>query len=207
MVIPAFRRHPKSAAVIGRLVVGYGEIEFLLAWTAGAALASQNAIPIGLSKPEHRQQYEHEALTLFFKERGGKERIRKAGRIISPTASIVGLHKELCDALLIVRRCYSIRNMFAHCQFDDNYRKRGLFFVDLEDAVRKPPLVIITRHASASSLETAESYFDLATSYLNYLQQAILVRNQLALGPELSKPQKIPAMRTNSLLFPHKPVR
>src|SRR5262245_59269516 len=53
-LMPAFRRRKTSAAIVGRLLAGYGELEFLLAFCVGAADASRIAPKPGQQIGAHR---------------------------------------------------------------------------------------------------------------------------------------------------------
>src|SRR5208282_472471 len=81
MLMPAFHKRKKNAITIARIVAGYGEVEFLLAWTAGTALACQTSIPSGTSKAEHRHYFEKEGLRQIFSIWKNADRINEARNI------------------------------------------------------------------------------------------------------------------------------
>src|SRR5215469_111192 len=58
-LMPAFHRRKKDSAVIGRLIAGYGELEFLLAMCTGVALAARRKPNPKHTKPRHRIRHEH----------------------------------------------------------------------------------------------------------------------------------------------------
>jgi hypothetical protein len=207
LLLPAFHKRKKNAGSIGRLVAGYGEIEFLLAWTAGTALACQIPLKLGISKGEHRHQYEHEGIVRLYSIRGETARIEFAKKTIRPTIVANKLEEEFHDAMMLVWSCLKIRNLFAHCNWDQS-SKRGIFFVNLEDTARSnPPFKFNTRHAGTKSLGLAEGYFASTIEFLNYISQAMAVRGQVALGPEFPKPKRIRGLKTDMDLFPHKEAR
>jgi hypothetical protein len=41
MLMPAFHRFPKEAAIIARIVAGFGEIELMLAWCLGEVIGDE----------------------------------------------------------------------------------------------------------------------------------------------------------------------
>ena len=207
MLMPAFQKRRKNSASVGRLIAGYGEIEFLLGWTAGTALACQTPIPLGVSKGEHRNQYEREGLRQIFLVRRESDRIVAAKNISREAIKKSGLMAEYHDALFLTWTCLKIRNLFAHCHWYES-KKRGLFFVNIEESAKdSQTFEFQTGHATSEALDTAESYFTSAIAHFNYIAQALAVRNQVAIGPEFSRPQKIRGVKPNTVLFPPKPVR
>ena len=74
-LMPAFHRRKKDSAVVGRLIAGYGELEFLLAMCTGVALAARRKPDPKHTRPRHRIRYEHIGIKRFFKIRGEQNRI------------------------------------------------------------------------------------------------------------------------------------
>src|SRR5688500_6557574 len=64
-ILIAFQRYPKEAAIIGRLLAGYGDLEYELHLSLGAALGSDEA-----------------ALRAMFRVRGEKQRIQIADALM-----------------------------------------------------------------------------------------------------------------------------
>ena len=93
-LMPAFHRRKQNAASVGRLVAGYGELEFLLAWCAGTALACQTSIKNGKTAAQHRMAGEHEGVRRIFSIRGESKRIGAAKRLIRPAAINAGLQND-----------------------------------------------------------------------------------------------------------------
>jgi hypothetical protein len=206
VLMPAFHKRKKNALSIARLVTGYGEIEFLLAWCAGTALACQTPIPPGTAKGEHRQSFEHEGIVKLFSIRGESKRVDLGKKIISPTVINSTLEQDYKDAIDAIWACLAIRNGFAHCNWDQS-PKLGLFFVNLEETAKRTPFRMETQHADTASLKVAEDYFAHTMALLNYLAQAMAVTNGVAIGPLFPKPVRIPVLKTGTDLFPHKQVR
>jgi hypothetical protein len=207
LLLPAFHKRKKNAASIGRLVAGYGEIEFLLAWCVGTALACQTPSEAGMSKGEHRAHYEHEGIAQLYVKRGESARIDFAKQAMGPVITRYHLDDVFHDAVMLVQLCLKIRNLFSHCNWDQS-SKRGLFFVSLEDSAKQhPPLHLRTRHAGTKSLDIAEGYFTLAISLLNFISQAMAVRGQVAIGPEFATPKRVKGLKSEIDLFPYKPAR
>jgi hypothetical protein len=207
LLLPAFHKRKKNAASVGRLVAGYGEIEFLLGWCAGTALACETPIGPGISKAEHRATYEHEGVAQLYVKRGESARIDFAKDTMHAVIARYKLNQEFHDAIMLVQQCLKIRNLFAHCNWDQS-SKRGLFFVSLEDAAKQhPPLQPRTRHAGTKALEAAEDYFTSTIMILNFIAQAMAVRGGVAIGPEFPKPERVKGLKPDIDLFPYKSVR
>ena len=95
-LMPAFHRRKKDSAVVGRLIAGHGELEFLLAMCTGVALAARRKPDPKHTRPRHRIRYEHIGIKRFFKIRG--DRLRNCGRL---NTSIRFSHSDhLIDSIL-----------------------------------------------------------------------------------------------------------
>jgi hypothetical protein len=132
-LMPAFRRRKTSAAIVGRLLAGYGELEFLLAFCVGAADAARIAPKPGQQAGAHRWYHERQAIQDMFRERGESKRFNRAKKRMNKEFAGAGLKGHYIETMGAMHQCLKIRNLFAHCHWTQS-RKRGLFFIDLEDA-------------------------------------------------------------------------
>ncbi len=196
--------------MVGRLVVGYGELELCLAKCVGMALAFKRNPP---SDPQtryiHRIRYENFAIKLIFRLRGEKKRIDTASKIMRQAYTQVGLRSEFDAAINALRACLGVRNLLAHCAWTQS-KKRGLFFINLEDVAKLPRKLDLTdwRHASAKTLADLESYFSYTEQLLDFLAGLFAVKTQLMRGPSsLPEPRKRALPKPNAKLFPHKSPR
>ncbi len=206
-LMPEFHKKKKAAGAVGRIVTGYGELEFLLAWCAGTALACQTAPNPGSTLPQHRIAGEHEGIRRIFAIRGETNRIDAAKRLIRPVAVKVGIENDYIEIMGSFSSCLRVRNTFAHCNWDQT-KKRGLFFVDLEEAARSGPVFPMNpRHADTKTLEMIEEYFVYVTHCLQYVSEFIAIKNELLKHSLPSRPKRMPNLKSNSLLFPHKNPR
>jgi len=105
----------------------YGELEFILAWCAGTALACETVIKPGHSAPQHRIAGEHEGVQRIFSIRGETNRIDAAKRLIRPAAIKVGLQNDYIELMSSFRACLRIRNTLAHCNWDQSKKTRSVF--------------------------------------------------------------------------------
>lgn len=91
-----------EAALIGRLVVGYGEMDISMVIVAGKALGLQFPLL--------------DAIEEVYSERSRIELIRK---LSSAKLSQLGLNAKFEQALLATDTCREIRNHYAHCHYGD----------------------------------------------------------------------------------------
>jgi hypothetical protein len=205
MLMPAFRFRRKNSATVGRLIAGYGELEYLLSVCAGRAIAVKRRIPPNTMRVVHRAKYENRGTKLIFRIRGEKKRIDIASRIMRPAYTGAGLGAELDETLNAMRASLLFRNLFAHCHWARS-KKRGLFFINLEESAKLPQKLNLSRfrHASSKSLQRAEDYFWYTFQMLDYLMDEFAFRTQLGLIPSPSKPRKRPVLNPDTKLFPYK---
>jgi hypothetical protein len=207
MLMPAFHRRKKDAGAVGRLIAGYGELELGLSKCVGMALAFKRNPPVDAQhRYIHRIRYENFAIKLVFRmRRGEKKRIGDCGKIMRKPYAQEGLTKELDETLNAMRACLRFRNLFAHCTWAQS-RKRGLFFINLEEVARMPRKLDLNhfRHVSAKTLDDLESYFFHTAVLLDALAGAFAVKTQLMRGPLPLRPRKRPEPKPDTSLFPHK---
>src|SRR5215210_3641414 len=118
-ILPSFARYPAEAAIIGRILAGYGELEFELATCVGECVQGTRT-----------------AFRILFRTRG------ESARILTADAILRSIYEEngLADAWEITRQgmvwCKNTRNRYAHCHWYDD--EGGLFFTHIEKAAMTP---------------------------------------------------------------------
>lgn len=156
-IMPAFRAHPKEAEIIGRLLAGYGELEFLMAMCVAECVG-------GLST----------ASRLLFRNRGEEHRISIADAVLVPYCDKFNLLEEW----EIVRRglswCKQTRNQFSHCHWYDD-GPGELFFTNIEKAAKTKlgEAKLAFFHVDVSLLNLHEAYFRWTGDGLVYLRARI----------------------------------
>jgi hypothetical protein len=155
MVMPVFQRFPKEAAIIGRLLAGYGELEIDLLHCVSVARKDFDAV-----------------LKAMFRTRGETQRLNVADALGRQLYRKLKLGTDFETALAAVRYCLKIRNQYAHCNWYDDYSGR-LAFVNVEEVATKNEHVSgfdnITRYyVDVPTLEEQESYFGYAGALLAY---------------------------------------
>lgn len=159
LIFPAFHEWPDEAAIVGRLLVDYGELEFELALSMGHAISDKR-----------------QGLRDFFKTRTAKARIELAEEQASPWMRLTGVGDEFAEAIAAMRVCKDIRNGFAHCHWvseKHNPECDGLFFVNVEDWAKSPGVAFQWQHASLPRLQELEAYFKYTHECLWHVLTAI----------------------------------
>ena len=170
-ILPQFERHPQELAVIGRLVAGYGELEFTL---ATCAVVYTGDIAMGYR--------------LIFRFRSESTRIQIADTIIRGHANKIGLGPFYEHCLGALRYCLKIRNQYAHCHWPKP--ENGILgFHELESSFVGPNLKPTDfKPIDLDLLNAQEAYFCYTRDCLIYLRSETIFR--ISQKPHsLSKPQ------------------
>lgn len=155
---PAFDRHPAEAALIGRILSSFGELEIMLCRNAGRAL--QSAVTV---------------MRTLYRIRMTSTRIDVADGLMKPTFAAYGLTDDYDLALGMLRHCLKIRNQYAHCNWADSLSS-GLFFADLEDSAKTEKFEYTFKHVSGPLLNEQLEYFAVTLEWLQFLDREISVK-------------------------------
>jgi hypothetical protein len=163
-VFSPFARFPTEAAIIGRLVVLYGELEYALCGCLTAVIL------------EHHVDTAFRALLRI---RGGAARIDVADALMYATYQKFELGEAYDVALSALRWCKNIRNQYAHSHWHDGGAD-GLFFMELEEAAKGKAgdLDVKFRHVDATLLTQQEEHFRYTDEWLHYLPLELLHRQR-----------------------------
>lgn len=153
MLMPSFHRHPNEAAIIGRIIVGFGELEFML---AGCMVRATSM---------HKQ-----GMPAVFQLGSTSARIDLAEVLAREAFQKRGAAKEFGDTVGAVRTCYAIRNQYAHCHWAD-HQKGGLFFTNMEEAAERADFELFWKHVDVPLLTAQEDYFNYAVQCLLRLEE------------------------------------
>ena len=169
-IMPAFLRYPAEAAIIGRLLAGYGELEFLLHLLLSEAVGDQST-----------------SGRLMFRSRSEEHRLSTADALIRPMLEQHSLIEPWDRVRRAVFWCKTTRNQYAHCHWlaDDDH---GLMFTHIEKAAKSlnGQLKLEFFHVDVPLLERIEAYFHYADVGLGYLRAE--VRSRKAGGDQPSHP-------------------
>jgi len=170
--------HDAEMAIIGRLLAGYGELEYALGLLLAAVL---NDIPT--------------MIRVLFRVRGEEARIQIADALMRHQFESTELKHLYNETISDMQYCKSIRNQFAHCMFDGFSKPGELCFVDLEKTAKEPAKSAVRPVSiQLSLLKKHEEYFGYVQWRLFYLagEYARLMKrtesNDLKLQEAVSRP-------------------
>jgi hypothetical protein len=161
---PAFDRFPNEAQLIGKLLAGFGEIEFSVCRNAGHA--ARNVVDI---------------IKALYRLRATSSRIDAADALARGQFHAANLGMQDQTAQTMVGICLRIRNQFAHCLWADHLETpaSGLFFTDLQAAADAlEGFEYAWRHIDALLLAEHEAYFALTMEWLTFLDVELAIRRK-----------------------------
>src|SRR5262249_33912445 len=104
-LMPAFRRRKTSAAIVGRLLAGYGELEFLLAFCVGAAHAAAIAPSARPHARAHRWHHNEHAIKDMFRQRAESKRFNRAKKRMNKEFAGAGLKSDYIETMGAMNPC------------------------------------------------------------------------------------------------------
>jgi hypothetical protein len=162
-------------AIVGRILVGYGELEFSL----------MHAVQMA------RKGDFDSTLKAMFRVRGEAQRIQIADALGRQSYNKLGLAQDFEEMMSAMDHCRAIRNQYAHAYWHDY---SGLCLVDLEGLAKQDEEVInltATKFAflDLALLEAQENYLSYTDKLIGYINfQGRFLAGQLTSNPR-SKPQ------------------
>ena len=155
--MPAFDRHSKTGTAIGRIVVGYGELEFDFCRLIAALSGNFDA-----------------AIKIMFRTRGESQRIQVADGFVRNLIPEGAFRKAYEETVAHLRYCIKIRNQYAHCNWVESVNGADLVFIDLEE-IAKPDTSAdsgtLTMHLIKEKLALEqEQFLILIMDWVNWLR-------------------------------------
>lgn len=173
-----FKEFPKEAEIIGRLLAGYGELEFVMTSCLTNVLGSNSEV----------------AFKTMYRARGEERRILVADAIMREPYSEIGLADAYCDAISSMQHCRVIRNQYAHCSWHRGENTGLLCFVDLEKATKKHRDLKVTKcPVSVELLHQQDDYFAYSNALFVFLFLEFRHRAGKESSPGIARPPKRPA--------------
>jgi len=157
-ILPAFLNFADEAALIGRMLAGYADLEIDLMNCVQAVRGDLDTV-----------------LKVMFRARGETRRIDMADAFGRQYYHKHKIGSEFELAIAAVRYCMKIRNQYAHCTWwDDNSGQ--LAFANLEEVAKKNAVVkdlrnLTSHYVNVELLEAQLAYFEYADSLLIWLIQ------------------------------------
>jgi hypothetical protein len=178
MALPVFREFPNEAAIIGRLLAGYAELEIDLLHCVSHATGNFDA-----------------ALKAMFRNRGETARINVADALGRQVYQQKGLGQDFEIAVSAMRYCLKIRNQYAHCNWYNDLSGR-LAFVNVEEIADRNQFITgfdnLTRYyVNVPTLQAQEQYFDYTDALLNYANSEGRLRAGQLRNRSLEKPAQM----------------
>lgn len=152
-ILRAFLTFKEEAALIGRMLAGYADLEIDLMHCAQVVRDDFDTV-----------------LKVMFRARGETQRIDVADAFGRQHYRDLDLGAQFEMAIGAVRYCLRIRNQYAHCVWwDDNSGK--LAFANLEEVAKENTLLtdldgLTTHHVDVPHLQAQLAYFDYADNLL-----------------------------------------
>jgi hypothetical protein len=170
-----FHDFPDEQEAIGKMLIGYGEIEFAILGCIGAALNSDMS----------------QALRILFRVRGEGARIEVADAILRPPFTKVGLASKWGNVLGAARACKNIRNQYAHCHWQ--IYKGQLRFMDLDTEAQSPEgdVSVAFWPVDGPLIAKQLEFFEYALQSLYYLKAEYEVRIGTETSHDLLEPKSI----------------
>lgn len=152
LMLPAFWDFPEESKIIGRLLAGYGELEFELGLCLGPVLGDDAL-----------------ALKMLFRTRGEEQRIQIADSLMRAKYEGLKLKDPYCEAIADMSWCRKVRNQYAHCQWHGDATE-GLSFIDMESwAKQHNPGSLTKKPLNLTLLVNQEAYFKFVQRCLWHL--------------------------------------
>ena len=154
-ILSAFTRYPDEAALIGRMLAGYADLEIGLMHCAKQVRGDLDL-----------------ALKTMFNGRGNSQRIDLAVAIAKRPYDELELGHEFDSAIAAMRYCLRIRNLYAHCTWWADTTGE-LAFANLEDLAKLNVVVnendlhnLTVNHVNVTHLQAQFNYFEYTDDLL-----------------------------------------
>jgi hypothetical protein len=176
-MFPIHSRFPKEMAVIGRLLVDYGDLELDL----------MNCVQV-------MRGYDlNSTLKTMFRVRGETNRIDIADGLGRVPYTAVNMASEFDAVIAAMRQCLKIRNRYAHAFWHDPDQGRALCYVSLEELAKETDEVrdlteLTFFYIDEALLLKQEQFFEYTRALINHVNH----QGQFKSGKFLQQPFPLP---------------
>jgi hypothetical protein len=172
---PAFHRHRAAAAIVGRILAAFGELEYLIVNGAGKAINNKDNV-----------------LRALYRLRATSSRIEAADALMRNAFVKAKLESEYLTMIVAVWRCHAIRNQYAHCNWADDSRHSGLFFTDLQESAKADVgFTYNWKHVNVALLREQEAYFVYAQDWFHHVDEELALRERKLRSHPWPKPKEL----------------
>lgn len=151
-IYSAFHDFPKEAALVGRILAEYPELEFEMSQLVGTVLNDKD-----------------QAIRIIFRAKGEETRIRVMDALVRTALNAVDLKNEYEATLGAVRHCKSIRNQYAHAHWYSGNDE--LVFANLEESAQTAtgPTFVKIYKIDVTLLTLQEQYMNYVSRWMYFL--------------------------------------
>lgn len=151
---------PEEAKIIGRILLGFTELEYLICCCVGVTLQDANS-----------------ALRALYRLYGADSRLQVASALLRPPYETVGLKSEYEAAIGAARFSKSIRNQYAHSNWFSDI-EHGLTFIDLGHSAKTNigEISHVRMKIDVPILTLQEKYLNYASEWFYFLWREYEVR-------------------------------
>jgi hypothetical protein len=177
MLFNLSQQFPRILATVGRILVGYGELEY-------GVLAAIEVVA-----------HDYDALfKAMFRTRGETQRLEIADALGRHRFHAHGLGTEFEMAMGAVQYCRKIRNQYAHCHWLVQQGRVG--FVDLEELAKGNSVIIGTSEMAWRKIDDElvteqEQYFNYAGDLLFWVGEEAGLKTGKSQKHEYPKPRQV----------------
>lgn len=171
MINPAFINFPEEELFLGRMVIGYGELEISLIHLAGVAIGRK-----------------WEVLHACHCVRTEIGKIDIANALAKEAMATHGLGTEFSTLVGHMRHCLKIRNQYAHSHWGD--LNGTLSFMNADKTFETPMKPINWKSLSIGLIKLQESFFENTRKWLLFLLITLEERERNHI-PYLKRPEEM----------------
>lgn len=171
MINPAFINFPEEELYLGRIVIGYGELEILLIHLSGVAINQKWPV-----------------LDACHSVRTETGKIDIAVALAKDAMRAQGLGDEFDLSVKYLRHCLTIRNNYAHAHWGEF--QGTLKFMKADRAFERPLKPVEWRELPLDLIKQQEAFFENTRKWLLYLLLVLEARAENRI-PYLNKPKEM----------------
>ena len=178
-----FENFSNEQKLIGEMLLGYGELEFVMLDILNAVMRNAQT-----------------AVRTLYQIRSETHRLNVVEAIVTPWFEKLNLGGQLREGMNAANHCKNIRNQYAHC----TYIADGsvLRFANLETTAKGKgeQCQVVASPISLELLKKQRSYFDYADQMLLWLDYTYRTKNgrPVAVDQPIPKPRRIQPPKLNS---------